>query len=104
MGVLALCSEQMNPKDYCSLPKVLYSLVVNNFPMSNSGREVREMKVMLYCSLSESGLSTYSDMFSQEIFPASYPFLVDILHSLRMLLAWWLDGTVSYVALDSVFQ
>jgi hypothetical protein len=65
---------------------------------------MKEMKVMLELSLSEPGLSTYSDMFSQEIFPASYPFLVDILHSLRMLLAWWLDGTVSYVALDSVLQ
>ena len=62
------------------------------------------MKAMLELSLSESGLSTYSDMFSQEIFPASYPFLVDILHSLGMFSAWWLDGTVSYVALDSVLQ
>ena len=56
------------------------------------------------CSLSESGLSTYSDVFSREIFPANYPFLVDILHSVRKILAWWMDGTVSYVALDSVLQ
>ena len=72
--------------------------------MSNSGREVREMKVMLYCSLSESGLSNYSDVFSREIFPANYLFLVDILHSVTKILALWMDGTVSYVALDSVLQ
>jgi hypothetical protein len=52
--------------------------------MSNSGREVREMNemvVVLYCSLSESGLSTHSK-----------------------ILALWADVTVSYVALDSVQQ
>ena len=57
---------------------------------------------MLVLSLSESGLSTHSDMVYQEMFPASYPFLLDILHSLGVFSAWWLDGHVSYVALDSV--
>ena len=72
--------------------------------MSNSGREVREMKVMLYCSLSESGLSTYSDVFPREIFPANHLFLVDILYPATKILALWMDVTVSYVALDSVLQ
>jgi hypothetical protein len=72
--------------------------------MSNSGWEVREMKVMLYCSLSESGPSTYSDVFPRVIFPANHLFLVDILHSVTKVLALWMDGSVSYVALDSVLQ
>ena len=47
MGVLALDSEQINPKDYCAWPKVDNSQMLNNFPMSNSEGEVKEMKVML---------------------------------------------------------
>ena len=51
------------------------------------------MKVMpLYCSLSESDLSTHSDVISREIFPVT------------KILALWMDGTVSYVALDSVLH
>ena len=42
---------------------------------------MNEMVVVVYCSLSESGLSTYSK-----------------------ILALWADVTVSYVALDSVQQ
>ena len=47
MGVLALNSEQINPKDYCAWRKVDNSQMLNNFPMSNSEGEVKEMKVML---------------------------------------------------------
>ena len=42
---------------------------------------MNEMVVVVYCSLSESGLSTYSK-----------------------ILALWTDVTISYVALDSVQQ
>jgi hypothetical protein len=61
--------------------------------MSNSGREVMEMKVVpLYCSLSESDLTTHSDATSREIFLVT------------KISALWLDGTVSYVALDSLLH
>ena len=36
MGVLALNSEQINPKEYCAWPKVENSQLVNNSPMLNS--------------------------------------------------------------------
>ena len=51
IGVLALYSEPLKP-----------TLALNHFLMSNSGRELLEMNEMVvavYCSLSESSLSTY---------------------------------------------
>ena len=51
IGVLALYSEPLKP-----------TLALNHFLMSNSGRELMvmtEMVVAVYCSLSESSLSTY---------------------------------------------
>ena len=51
------------------------------------------MKVVpLYCSLSESDLTTHSDATSREIFLVT------------KISALWLDGTVSYVALDSLLH
>ena len=73
IGVLALYFEPLKP-----------TLALNHFLMSNSGRELLEMNEMVvavYCSLSESSLSTY-----------------------LKILAVLADVTVSNVALDSLQQ
>ena len=73
IGVLALYLEPLKP-----------TLALNHFLMSNSGRELMvmtEMVVAVYCSLSESSLSTY-----------------------LKILAVLADVTVSNVALDSLQQ